>query len=269
MNESAQNAVPPMLSIVIPAYNEESRLPQSLDKIIAWKDTISYSVEVLIVENGSTDRTTEVAESYAKQYDYIRLLHSDKGKGAAVRQGMLQGNGEYLLICDSDLSMPIAEVDKFLPPYVVGYDVVIGSREAPGAVRYNEPHHRHVMGRVFNFIVQVLAVRGFHDTQCGFKLFKWETARHLFAIQTVNGWTFDVEILFLARKYRYKITEVPIHWYYNADSRVSPLRDTWAMFWDVVKIRFKYLQGTYVSSERLPQSSAQTPINNQHATADN
>lgn len=238
----------PLLSIIIPAHNEERRLPNSLHQITGWMQTIPLDIEIIIVENGSQDRTTDIAESYAHRFDNVRVLHSTKGKGAAVREGMMQGRGEYLIICDSDLSMPIAEVENFLPPRVEGYDVVIGSREYPGAVRYNEPHYRHVMGRIFNFIVQIIAIRGFYDTQCGFKLFRREVAHHLFAIQTITGWTFDVEVLFLALKYGYTVTEIPIHWYFNSDSRVDPLRDTWSMFWDVVKIRLKYLKGDYDES---------------------
>ncbi len=133
----------PILSIIIPAYNEERRLPKSLDSIVAFVEDQctkrDFCVEVLVVENGSRDRTTEIAESYAARNAYIRVLHSAKGKGAAVRAGMLAGQGRYLFMCDSDLSMPIEEVLKFLPPLRDGYDVAIASREGPGAHRYNEP----------------------------------------------------------------------------------------------------------------------------------
>lgn len=235
----------PLLSIIIPAYNEERRLPQSMNKIVAWRQTVPFEVEILVVENGSRDRTTEIAEEFARRHPDIRVLHSAKGKGAAVREGMLLGRGDYLFICDSDLSMPIAEVEKFLPPQLVGYDVAIGSREAPGAVRYNEPQYRHLMGRVFNLIVRVLAIPGFQDTQCGFKMFKRETAHAVFPQLTYSGWTFDVEALFIAIKLGARVVEVPIHWYFDADSRVEPLRDTWHMFWDVVRIRWNSLRGLY------------------------
>jgi glycosyltransferase involved in cell wall biosynthesis len=238
-NETSTNAASPepKLSIIIPAYNEEWRLPDTLKKITAWMQTITFVVEVLIVENGSRDRTTEIAESYARQFNNITVLHSSKGKGAAVREGMLHGKGEYLFICDADLSMPIAEVENFLPPCAAGYHIVIGSREAPGAKRYNEPFHRHLIGRVFNAIVRVLVVPDFDDTQCGFKLFQREVARDVFVRQTISGWTFDVEVIYLALRYGYRVTEVPIHWYFNLDSRVSILQDTWQMFYDLVRIR--------------------------------
>ncbi len=245
MSSDSTSPQQPLLSIIIPAYNEERRLPDSMNKILAWRQTAPYDVEIVIVENGSSDRTTEIAEDFARQHPGILVLHSAKGKGAAVRAGVYASAGQYLFICDSDLSMPIAEVEKFLPPQLIGYDVVIGSREAPGAHRYGEPAYRHFMGRVFNLIVRVLAVPGFHDTQAGFKMFKRETAREIFAYQTITGWTFDVEALYIARKRGKSITEAPINWYFDADSRVDPLKDTWRMFWDVINIRLNDRRGRY------------------------
>ncbi|MCP4164438.1 MAG: glycosyltransferase family 2 protein [Chloroflexi bacterium] len=257
---SSQNERP-LLSIIIPAYNEEQRLPGSLENILAWKKSVPYEIEVLIVENGSQDRTTEVAESFARSYEFVHVLHSDKGKGAAVREGMIHGSGDYLFICDSDLSMPISEVEKFLPPQLQQYDVAIGSREAPGAVRYNEPEYRHIMGRAFNLIVRLLAVPGFHDTQCGFKMFKRDVAQNVFARQTITGWTFDVEALYLAIKSGAHVVEVPIHWYFDADSRVDPIRDTWQMFWDVIRIRVNDLRGRYDQPPPSPPASEHTVAN--------
>lgn len=235
----------PLLSIIIPAYNEEQRLPASLDQILDWRESVPYRVEIIIVENGSVDRTTEIAEAYARAHPDIRILHSEKGKGAAVRKGIFESRGEYLFMCDSDLSMPIAEVEKFLPPQLNGYDIAIGSREAPGAQRFHEPAYRHFMGRVFNFIVRTLAVPGFSDTQAGFKMFKREAAFDIFPYQTIMGWTFDVEALYIALKQGKKVVEVPINWYFDEDSRVDPLRDTWRMFWDVITIRLNDRRGVY------------------------
>ncbi len=235
----------PLVSIIIPAYNEEHRLPHSLDKILAYMEREAANIEVLVVENGSTDRTTEIAESYASRYSCIRVLHSPKGKGAAVREGMMAGQGEYLFICDSDLSMPITELPKFLPPRLSGYDVAIGSREGPGAHRFNEPAYRHWMGRVFNLIVRIIAIPGFSDTQCGFKSFRREVAREVFACQTITGWSFDVEALFIALQRRYRVVAVPVDWYFDADSRVNPVRDTWRMFRDVMRIRINGWRGVY------------------------
>jgi dolichyl-phosphate beta-glucosyltransferase len=238
----------PVLSLIIPAYNEERRLPKSLDQIIAFIRERQEPVEVLIVENGSTDRTTEIAEAYAEQYPFIRVLHSEKGKGAAVKAGMLAGNGRYLFICDSDLSMPISEVQKFLPPALGDYDVAIASREGPGSHRYGEPAYRHFMGRVFNFIVRVLAIPGFQDTQCGFKSFRRDVGREVFADLTMTGWAFDVEALFIAMRRGYKVVAVPIDWYFDADSRVNPLHDTWRMVRDVMRIRINHWRGLYDSA---------------------
>ncbi|MBX7232814.1 MAG: glycosyltransferase family 2 protein [Caldilineales bacterium] len=252
---SAPDPIRPLLSLLIPAYNEEKRLPASLDKILAWRETVPYDVEIVIIENGSSDATTAVAEAYAASHPNLRLLHSPKGKGAAVRAGMLNGRGDYLFICDSDLSMPIEEVEKFLPPRLTGFDVAIGSREAPGAVRYNEPTYRHIMGRVFNLIVRVLAIPGFQDTQCGFKMFRRETALNVFSRQRVTGWTFDVEALYLAIADGARVVEVPIHWYFNPDSRVEAVRDTWNMFWDVLRIRIDAWRGLY-DLPRSPGSPA-------------
>ncbi len=239
------NQAEPLLSIIIPAYNEEKRLPRSLDKIVAFLQEQPEPMEVLIVENGSTDRTTEIAEAYAARYPFIRVLHSPKGKGAAVRTGMMAGRGRYLFMCDSDLSMPIEEVRKFLPPILDNYDIAIASREGPGAHRYGEPVYRHIMGRVFNLIIRVLAVPGLQDTQCGFKSFRREVAREIFALQKMDGWAFDVEALFIALRRGYKVIPVPINWYFDPDSRVRPLHDTWRMFRDVLKIRINGWRGAY------------------------
>lgn len=235
----------PLLTIIIPAYNEELRLPKSLDSIAAFMDQQPELIEVLVVENGSRDRTTEIAEEYARRDPRIHLVHSAKGKGAAVRAGMMAGQGRYLFMADSDLSMPVEEVRKFLPPRLDGYDVAIASREGSGAHRYNEPQFRHLMGRVFNLIVRVIAIPHFHDTQCGFKSFRREVAREVFADGTMNGWAFDVEALFIALERGYKVVEVPIDWYHDPDSRVSAVRDTVNMVRDVLKIRINGWKGIY------------------------
>lgn len=235
----------PLLTIIIPAYNEERRLPPSLDKIVAFIQQQPEPMDVIIVENGSQDRTTEIAEAYAARYPFIRVMHSPRGKGAAVKVGMLAGQGRYLFICDSDLSMPIEEVRKFLPPILSDYDVAIASREGPGAHRYGEPWYRHLMGRVFNFIVRILAIPGFQDTQCGFKSFRREVARDIFAAQTMTGFAFDVEALFIALRRGYKVVAVPINWYFDPDSRVRPLHDTYRMVRDVLRIRLNGWRGIY------------------------
>lgn len=241
-----QSAEAPYLSIVIPAYNEEVRLPDSLQAVAEFVGSKPYTAEIVVVDNNSKDSTSAIIQDFAARFDFVRgLFEGTQGKGAAVRMGMLAARGEYRFICDADLSMPIAELDKFLPPQLADYDIAIGSREAPGAVRYNEPWHRHVMGRVFNTIVRVLAVPGLQDTQCGFKMFRAEVAEALFPLQTMNGWSFDVEILYAARRRGYRIVEVPIHWYYGENTRISPLRDSLDMAVEVLKIRRNGLRGLY------------------------
>ena len=203
-------------------------------------------MDVLVVDNSSTDRTPDIAREIAAEHPIVSLLYQPiRGKGAAVRKGMLEGRGEYLFICDADLAMPIEEIRKFLPPTLSDYDIAIASRETSGAVRYDEPWHRHLMGRVFNLIVRLLAVPGIQDTQCGFKCFHREAARDLFSAQTIDGWAFDVEILHIARRRGYRIVEVPIHWYYGTGSRVSPVRDSWNMLREVFRIRRNGRAGLY------------------------
>lgn len=238
----------PLLSIVIPAYNEAApdRLPNSLKQITAFVASQPYPIEVIIVNNNSTDDTLSIAQHAAREHDYIRVItETTQGKGAAVRAGMTIANGDYLFICDADLSMPIEEVVKFLPPQNTDYDIAIASREAKGAKRIGEPEMRHIMGRVFNFIVKVLAVRGLNDTQCGFKCFKREVARDIFPYQTINGWAFDVELLFIAQKRGYRIIEVPITWYYKAQSKIKPFGDSIKMVMETLKVRRNWKQGVY------------------------
>ncbi|MBM4465661.1 MAG: glycosyltransferase family 2 protein [Chloroflexi bacterium] len=232
--------------MIIPAHNEERRLPGSLDKIVAFLEKQDYQAEVIVVENASQDNTAGVVEDFRSRYPFISLIREERrGKGLAVKRGMLAARGEYLFICDSDLSMPIEEVSKFLPPALENYGVAIASREVEGARRYGEPAYRHLMGRVFNFLVRLLAVPGFQDTQCGFKCFQREVARDIFPYQTMDGWGFDVEVLFIACKRGYRIVEVPINWYYSANSRVSPIKDSLRMLGEILKVRLNDWRGMY------------------------
>lgn len=239
----------PLLSLIIPAYNEGQRLPRTLPTVIEFAERQPFAVEVIVVNNNSQDDTRAIALQFAATHPFIHVLDEPRqGKGAAVRTGMLAGKGDYLFIADADLSMPIDEVSKFLPPTLEGYDVAIGSREAPGAVRYNEPEYRHLMGRVFNLIVKVLAIPGFEDTQCGFKCFHRRVVRDLFLNQTIDGWAFDVEVLFIALRRGYRVVEVPVHWHYQANSRISPVRDAINMVREVLQIRRNWRQGKYATA---------------------
>lgn len=236
----------PYLSLVIPAYNEERRLPDTLHKVQQFLASQSYESEVLVVENGSWDRTAQVAQAFAQRNPNTRLLQeARRGKGLAVRRGMLEAGGQYRFICDADLSMPIEQVERFLPPQLTDFDIAMASREVPGAVRYGEPAYRHWVGRAFNLLVRALALPDYHDTQCGFKCFTAAAAETLFPLQQLDGWSFDVELLYLASKRQYRIVEVPIDWHYNPGSRVQLWRDSWLMFTDLLRIRSNWRRGVY------------------------
>jgi len=235
----------PFLSIIIPAYNEATRLPQTLRQVFDFLRNENYSAEVIVVENGSSDNTYELAKELRSKYTNLRVFYNDTaGKGKAVKRGMIEAKGQYRIFCDADLSMPITEIPRFIPPKLDS-DIVIASREIEGAVRYNEPEFRHFTGRIFNFLIRLLALPKLHDTQCGFKGFRAEIAEDLFRHQSIDGWAFDVEILYIAKLRGYQITELPIPWYYNEESKISVLRDFLRMFLDLFKIRKNARQGLY------------------------
>ena len=233
------------LSIIIPSHNEENRLPNTLEQVIRFLKGQAFTSEIIIVENGSIDRTFEVAQGFARQHRNVRVIQSERGKGAAVKRGMLEAQGEYRFMCDADLSMPVEEITKFIPPALDGFDIAIASREARGAVRYNEPPYRHLGGRGINFIIQALILPGLNDTQCGFKIFQADVAEDIFRFQTLQGWSFDIELLYIARRRRYRILEIPIQWYYHSDTKVSALRDAVQMIKDIFRIRANARGGIY------------------------
>ncbi len=236
----------PFLSIVVPAHNEENRLPRTLGQIFTFLENQSYAAEVIIVENGSSDRTLELAREFAAQVPNLIVIHEEqRGKGNAVRRGMLEAHGEYRFICDADLSMPIEELQKFIPPLLNDFDLAIASREAPGAVRYNEPSYRHWGGRAINLAIRSLILPGLNDTQCGFKCFRADVAETLFRQQTLMGWSFDIEILYLARRKRLRVKEIPIHWYFEAESKVNAVRDALRMIGDIFRIHINAMLGKY------------------------
>lgn len=236
----------PLLSIVIPAFNEENRLPGTLELIFNFLQSQPYSAEVVVVENGSRDRTLEVARAYAKLHCNLRVLKSEqRGKGLAVKLGMLEAAGEYRFMADADLSMPITEINRFIPPGLNDFDIAIASREAPGAVRYNEPGYRHFIGRGFNFLIRMLALPGLDDTQCGFKCIRGAIVPDLFRHQTLPGWSFDVELLYIARRSSYRIVEIPIPWYFNPESKIRVFHDSLHMGLDLLTIRLNGIRGRY------------------------
>jgi dolichyl-phosphate beta-glucosyltransferase len=235
----------PFLSIIIPAHNEERRLPGTLAQIFEFLGRQSFSAEVLVVENGSSDATHATAQQFAEQHPNLRVIQSARGKGAAVRTGMLAAQGDYRFMCDADLSMPVDEIAKFIPTSEHSFDIAIASREAPGSIRFNEPAHRHIGGRVINFIIQLLILPGLNDTQCGFKCFSARAATEVFAIQSFDGWSFDIEALYIARRRKLTLREIPIHWYYDADTKVSAVRDAIRMVQDILHIRANAWRGRY------------------------
>jgi dolichyl-phosphate beta-glucosyltransferase len=236
----------PYLSIVIPAYNEELRIIRTLGQVVSFLNTRSYSWEVVVADDGSADATAQLVEDFASRQSRVRLLRlTHRGKGSAVKHGMLEAKGQYRFLCDADLSMPFEQVERFLPPQLEGVDIALGSREAPNARRVGEPSQRHLMGRFYNWLVRVLAVPGVDDTQCGFKCFRGEVVPELFQKQTIDGFAFDVEILFLAYKSGMIIKEVGIDWYYRDRSKIRPVHDSVTMTRDLVKIRWRHKKGQY------------------------
>jgi dolichyl-phosphate beta-glucosyltransferase len=238
----------PFLSIVIPAYNEESRLPDSLEQVGSFLMKQVYTSEVWVIDNNSTDRTSEIIQDFCQEYpNFNTSFEEQPGKGAAVRNGMLWASGEFCFMCDADLSMPIEEVNRFIPPQLEGVDIAIASREAPGSVRYDEPHIRHWGGRLMNYMIQLFALPGLNDTQCGFKCFTSQAAKDLFLHQTLPGWSFDIELLYIARQRSYTIAEIPIPWYFHQESKVNAIQDAIKILLDIRTIQKNAKQGLYVA----------------------
>jgi len=236
----------PLLSVIIPAHNEELRLPPSLLELQRFLSNQNFQAEVVVVENGSSDRTYEVAKDFITQMPYLRVLQEKMpGKGLAVRSGMLAAQGRYRIFCDADFSMPVEEINKFIPVSNQPYDVAIASRELPTSRRIDEPEYRHLIGRIFNSMVRWAVLPGLQDTQCGFKAFRDEVAEQVFRIQTLPGWSFDAEVLVIARRLGFVITEVPITWYYKPGTRLHIIKDSLKMAYDLLTIRRNARLGVY------------------------
>ena len=236
-----------LMTIVIPAYNEAHRLPQTLTRVMDFVASRPETLDIIVVNNNSRDNTHQVAAAIARDVSFLQVLDQPiQGKGAAVRKGILSATGQYAFICDADLAMPIEELPRFFPDTLgEDYDIAIGSREVPGAERFDEPGYRHIMGRVFNGVVRTLAVPGIQDTQCGFKAFKREAGQAIFQTQQIDGFAFDVEVLAIARRWNYKLIEIGIPWYYGPGGSVHPLRDSWRMLKEVVRVRHNVRAGHY------------------------
>jgi|CXWL01.1.fsa_nt_gi dolichyl-phosphate beta-glucosyltransferase len=232
----------PFLSIVIPVYNESLRLPHTLARCVVFLEGWSETWEIVVVDDGSTDDTASVVERWQARDERIRLLRAPHGgKGSAVRAGMRHASGRWRFFADADLSMDLSELPKFFEHPV---DVAIASREAAGAKRIGEPLARHLIGRLFNLCVRVLVVPGIQDTQCGYKLFTEAAARRLFSTSHVDGFAFDVELLFLARRAGLRVREVPIVWRHTPGSRVR-VQTGMAAFRQLLAIRSHAFLGRY------------------------
>ena len=236
----------PFLSVIVPAYNEERRIGPTLEKLVGYLTSCPFRWEVLVVDNGSDDKTATVVEAWASEVPQVRLESlPTAGKGLAVRHGMLQTTGEFRFMCDADMSMPVEHLDEFLQRMTEGYDMVIGSRQTEGARRFGEPYIRHLMGRIFNWVVRLVAVGGFEDTQCGFKMFRGEVADEIFPKQRATGFGFDVEVLFIAKLRGASILEMPIDWHHEPSSKISPVLDSVRMVMDAVLTRWRGVIGVY------------------------
>ena len=242
----------PFLSIVVPAFNEEPRIGASIERLKEFLTGFDRSWEIVVVDDGSSDRTAEIVAQYSETDSRIRVIRAAHGgKGAAVKRGMIEANGEWRFLSDADLSMPPDNLDRFFSgdngePQ---FDISIGSREAIGARRIDEPWIRHFLGRVYNWTVKVVALRGIEDTQCGFKLFSAEAAEAVFPAQRLNGWSFDVENLFIARKAGFTIGEVPIDWQYYEGSKMTCTGSA-AAYFEIYRVRLNHILGRYRVSRR-------------------
>jgi glycosyltransferase involved in cell wall biosynthesis len=236
----------PRLSVVIPTFNEAARIESTLATLTGGLPPAAEPWEIVVADDGSADATCTIVTDAAARDARIRLLREPhRGKGGAVRAGMLAARGALRFMCDADLSMPVTELVRFLPHVPSHADIAIGTREGTGARRVGEPSYRHLMGRVFNGIVRLAGLSGIDDTQCGFKLFTAEAAQATFSRLTIDGWAFDIEALVIARRRGLRVREVPIEWHYRELSRVRPVVDALRMTRDVLRIRMNALRGLY------------------------
>ncbi|MBA3502328.1 MAG: glycosyltransferase family 2 protein [Myxococcota bacterium] len=256
-------AIVPMfvdLSIIVPAYNEEARLPPTLERLHAFLSQQPMRYEIVVVDDGSKDNTCAVVEEHARRIPHLRLVRQlpNKGKGAAVRLGMLSARGQIRVMCDADCSMPPEQLPRLLAPIIAcEAQIAIGSRYAEGAVTdVKQPFYRVLWSRLANKVIQRSLVPGIRDTQCGFKAFTAEVARDLFKRAKIDGWAFDLEILALARRRGYEIAEIGVEWKDDNRSRINPLKDMWKVIREALVIRKNLKSGVYNLS--LPAAPAPT-----------
>jgi dolichyl-phosphate beta-glucosyltransferase len=234
--------------VVLPAFNEEQILPSTLERVHVYLAGAGTPFEILPIDDGSGDRTTEVARAFAESHPECRPLRNEtnRGKGYSVRRGIREARADLVLFSDADLSTPIEECEKLFEAVGRGADIAIGSRDLPDSdVRVRQPWYRETMGRVFNRLVRVMVLPGFVDTQCGFKALRRGPFLPLLPLLTVDRYSFDVELLFVARKHGLAIREVPVVWLNRAETRVDPVRDASRMLVDLLRIRYYDLLGRY------------------------
>ena len=240
----------PDISIIVPSYNEERRLPETLERIAAYVHAPGREVEILVVDDGSTDGTAAIAESFKGKFGALRVLSNgvNRGKGYSVRHGMLEARGRVVLFTDADLSAPIEEADKLFAAMET-YDVAIGSRALDrGLISVHQSKFREFAGVIFNTIVRLCLRLPFVDTQCGFKAFRREPCRIIFEQQRIERFGFDPELLYLARRHGLRAVEIPVRWGHSPATKVSMLRDSLQMFLDVFVIRWNAIAGRYPRS---------------------
>ena len=238
----------PKLSIVIPAFNESSRIEATLERVMACVDAQGWDAEVLVVDDGSKDETAAIVERWMDLHPRLHLIENpgNRGKGYSVRNGLLQAAGDIVMFTDADLSAPMEEANRLLAAIAAGADVAIGSRWMDRARQIiQQPLYRQVFGRCFNGITRGVMGLPFKDTQCGFKAFRREAAQVIFRLQRIERWGFDPEILFIARKLRYSVVEVPVTWGHDERSRMSYLKDGMKMLEEMAVIRYNSLAGRY------------------------
>lgn len=238
----------PQYSIIIPAYNESERISTTLERVLGYAAERQWKSEVIVVDDGSRDATTDIVREYMQKNPTLRLLQNpgNRGKGYSVRNGMLNANGSVLLFSDADLSSPIEEADKLFISIASGADVAIGSRWLQTELQTRrQPFYRQFFGRIFNLTLRIVLGLNFKDTQCGFKAFSRRAAEAIFPLQQIERWGFDPEILFLARRFSFKTVEVPVSWAHREGTRLSPFRDGIRMFGELLKIRWNSLTGKY------------------------
>jgi glycosyltransferase involved in cell wall biosynthesis len=251
----------PTYSIVIPAYNERRRIGSTLERVLSFVHDQGWDAEVIVVNDGSRDNTTEIVQSFAEKDPALRLIDNpgNHGKGYSVRNGMLHARGRIILFTDADLSSPIEESLKLFAALESGADIAIGSRWLRAELQtQRQPLHRQLFGRIFNLMLRTTLGLQFADTQCGFKAFKRAAAQAIFPWQKIERWGFDPEILFLARKFAFRVQEVPVAWGHVGDARINPVVDGARMFQEMLRIRWYDLTGKYDGTDALAASKARS-----------